>query len=132
LIEALARGIFAQQTMKPSSPTTAPQVAYSDAPILIQPDHAGLQLDTTQHAPELDDRSRLPPNVSEKAGRSTAAEAGSHSTKRRVCGLPRTAFWLVIVIAFFALGAGIGGGIGGALANKRSFSSKAEASTSTR
>lgn len=49
---------------------------------------------------------------------SGAVGAGAHGAERRICGVKRKLFWILLVTAVVIVVAAIGGGVGGALASK--------------
>lgn len=54
------------------------------------------------------------------------------SSNRRICGLGRKTFWIVLAVAtVVVIGAAVGGGVGGALSNRSSGSASASASASS-
>ncbi len=51
--------------------------------------------------------------------------------KKRICGLSRRAFWIVLGVAIVIVIGAVGGGVGGALAGKKSPSTTGVGSTTT-
>ena len=104
------------------------EVAPSNAPVAINPDHSSPEV-----APSDDpivkrlSHSDLEILQHQTSHTSNHAEA-SHADKsfqqdgkgRRICGLRKVTFWLLLTLAVVLIGVGIGGGVGGALAGRTS------------
>lgn len=70
--------------------------------------------------------------ATEKLAGDIAAYQDINSSNRRICGLRRKSFWIVLgVAAVVVVGAAVGGGVGGALSNRSSASASASASESS-
>ncbi len=107
-------------------------MAYHDAPEVVPGSHVpqaayGQGLEIAQPGKEVVEQSQKYYD-----GKQAFLWQNNAASTKRICGLSKRAFWIVvIVVVVLVVGGAVGGGVGGALAGKKSTSGTVVGASST-